>query len=359
MILNVLKSINIIIMNKKNLGQFYTTNYSYILQGFKVPPSETIIEPFVGNGDLVKFSKRDDVECYDIDPKIPCKEQRDTLLHPPDYNNKFVITNPPYLAKNKNKLDSNRIIYEKYNLDDLYKCFLLSIIEGKASGGIVIIPVNFWCSIRKKDIELRKRFLFEYDIVRLNIFYQQVFIDTTYNVCSFQFKKKQYFGTIKEFPITLYPSSTKITSDIDTANFLIGGGIYHLPTDDKIKITRLTKQNKNSEDATKIKVVCIDQKTPIQACFDSDRYIDNTPNLSARSFATLVISPRIDEDCQKRLITEFNMYITNERKKYNSLFLTNYRDKNRKRISFNLIYKIFNYLLSKQKTIHETEMNLQ
>ncbi len=42
--------------NKKNLGQFYTTNYEYILNGFNIPPNvDKIIEPFIGNGDLLKF----------------------------------------------------------------------------------------------------------------------------------------------------------------------------------------------------------------------------------------------------------------------------------------------------------------
>ena len=29
--------------------------------------------------------------------------KRDTILNPPNYNNKFIITNPPYLARNKSK----------------------------------------------------------------------------------------------------------------------------------------------------------------------------------------------------------------------------------------------------------------
>ena len=44
-----------------------------------------------------------------------------------------------------------------------------------------------------------------------------------------------------------------------------------------------------------------------------------------------------------------NDYINTQRKKYNSLFLTNYRESNtiaRKRISFDLAFKICNYILS-------------
>jgi DNA-directed RNA polymerase beta subunit len=50
----------------------------------------------------------------------------------------------------------------------------------------------------------------------------------------------------------------------------------------------------------------------------------------------------------KLLDQEFNTYLNTHREKYNSLFLTNYRESNtiaRKRISFGLVYEICNYLL--------------
>ena len=93
--------------SKKLLGQFYTTNSDYILQGLTMPDEIEIVEPFVGNGDLVKWIKKNiknySLLTYDIDPKTECSEIRDTLMNPPKYDGKFSITNPPYLAKNKNK----------------------------------------------------------------------------------------------------------------------------------------------------------------------------------------------------------------------------------------------------------------
>ena len=146
-------------MAKKQLGQFYTTNYDYILSNMKIPDNiENIIEPFVGNGDLLKFikDKKYHIEKYDIDPKDTTTEQRDTLTFPPDYTNKFILTNPPYLARNKNK---NKDLYDLYKCNDLYKCFIINIITNSCKGGIIILPLNFLSSIRKSDIELRKNFL--------------------------------------------------------------------------------------------------------------------------------------------------------------------------------------------------------
>ena len=46
-------------LSKQILGQFYTTNQEYILQGMKIPNDiKNIIEPFTGNGDLIKFIEK-------------------------------------------------------------------------------------------------------------------------------------------------------------------------------------------------------------------------------------------------------------------------------------------------------------
>ena len=85
--------------DKQKLGQFYTTRYEYILQNMNIPYNiSNIIEPFAGNGDLLNFIENEDIniECFDIDPKKPFINRRDTLVNPPDYDNKFIITNPPF-----------------------------------------------------------------------------------------------------------------------------------------------------------------------------------------------------------------------------------------------------------------------
>ena len=78
---------------------------------------------------------------------------------------------------------------------------------------------------------------------------------------------------------------------------------------------------------------------------DNEIIIDNTDNLSMRSYASLVIIPMIDINLQRILVEKFNEYLKINREKYNSLFLTNYRENKRKRISFELAFKIFGNLL--------------
>ena len=97
---------------------------------------------------------------------------------------------------------------------------------------------------------------------------------------------------------------------------------------------------------------CIDDNSSNQIGLsyvsDSDIYVDDTPNQTARTYATLVIEPAINENKQKELVIKFNKFLDERRKKYNSLFLTNYRESKdiaRKRISFDLVYLIIGYLL--------------
>jgi type I restriction-modification system DNA methylase subunit len=339
-------------MSKNTLGQFYTTNYKYILSNMEIPNDvKHVIEPFVGNGDLLNFIKNKsqyNIEIYDVDPKIVKTVKRDTLLNPPTYTDKFILTNPPYLARNKNK---NKELYDKYNCNDLYKCFITSIITNKCMGGIIIIPLNFLSSIRNADVELRRKFLTIYSIKIINIFEEQVFVDTSYSVCSMFFTQKQSCEN-NNIKLYIYPSNKEMMVILNKENnYTIGGEIYNIPQNSKYKVQRVTKYT--LENVSNILLKCIDDDINSQLGFkfvdDEDKFIDNTPKLSARSYASLVIIPNITLTQQKELVDEMNYFIKQKREEYNSLFLANYRESNtiaRKRISFNLAFKICNYMLS-------------
>ena len=314
-------------MNKKELGQFYTTNYEKILSDIEIPPNITqVIEPFAGNGDLKKYievNKNITTEYYDIDPKKEYIIKRDTLLNPPDYKNKFIITNPPYLSRNKSK---KKEIYDKYKCNDLYKCFIKSCLD--CMGGILIIPINFISSIRKSDKELRRLFFSIFSIRKINIFQEKVFDETSCNVISFLFTRKDNVSPVIEFN--------------ENNDYCVGGEIYKLKGN-KHKIQRATK--KNIKHITNINLKCIDDKEKLKLYYSENHIIDNTKNLSNRSYCTLLIEPEISIEDQKILIDKFNNFINSKRLKYNSLFLTNYRDNHRKRISFNLVFNLCSYLL--------------
>ena len=341
---------------KKKLGQFYTTNHAYVLKNMYIPDNiDIIIEPFCGNGDLLYFlnntnnkNKKYIIESYDIDPKHDYIIKRDTIINPPNYSNKFIITNPPYLARNKS---DTKQAFDKYDVNDLYKCLIKELLTNKPLGGILIIPLNFWSSIRNSDIQLRKQFLRVYDILILNIFEEQVFDDTTYTICSFQFEQKT--KPSNNIKIMIYPHNTMINTTLDANNnFLIGGEIYKIIPNPNYRITRATTKNKDLLN-TNILVKCIDDnennKISLNYVSNNELYIDNTPNQSSRTYASLIIEPKISINEQKILVDKFNKFLNEHRKKYNSLFLTNYRESKdiaRKRISFELVYQIVGYILN-------------
>ena len=357
-------------INKQILGQFYTTHHEYILQNMKIPYSITnIIEPFTGNGDLINFIEKQQVnnnvnysiECYDIEPTKNYIIKQDTIKNPPSYSNKYLITNPPYLARNK---CTDKSLFDKYDVNDLYKCVIKEILTNVCLGGIFIIPLNFWSSIRVADIKLRQLFLEKYNVLLLNIFEEQVFDDTTYTICSFQFELKENNNennnneNTNSLNTIVYPSKTIIKTELNsTNNFMIGGAIYNLQLKNNYKITRLTTKNKEKSN-TNILVKCIDDNINSQIGLsfveDKDIYIDTTPNQTARTYASLIIEPKIDKIKQQQLVDKFNNYLNEARKKYNSLFLTNYRESKdiaRKRISFDLVYSITEYILDNFDTI--------
>jgi hypothetical protein len=136
--------------NKVKFGQFYTKRSQYIIGNLleDLDKELKVVEPFCGEGDLLIFDN--EYEIYDIDPKIEGCELRDTLTNPPSYEGKLVVTNPPFLARNKNK---DKTLYDLYEVGDLYKVAIKSI-QG-CSGGILIVPLNFFCD---EDNKIRDMF---------------------------------------------------------------------------------------------------------------------------------------------------------------------------------------------------------
>ena len=69
---------------------------------------------------------------------------------------------------------------------------------------------------------------------------------------------------------------------------------------------------------------------------------------TSRNMAHLIFKQEIPIKKQEALIQRFNQELNRNREKYFSFFLTNFRDNNRKRISFDLTYKFLNYLYQEE-----------
>ena len=121
-------------MSKKQLGQFYTTNYEYILSNMDIPNNvKTIVEPFVGNGDLLNFIKKDN---YKLEIYRTHIDEIDTQLMKLLIERYNIVTQIGEYKKQNNipVLDKSReqFIYDKINSlysSETYRDFLKKIYE--------------------------------------------------------------------------------------------------------------------------------------------------------------------------------------------------------------------------------------
>ena len=337
---------------KAKLGQFYSTRWQELLVGLHVPKGMVIIEPFVGAGDLLNACPLDggwEFELYDIDPQDTSTIRRDTIADPPCYAEKFVLTNPPYLARNKSQ---DKKPYDCYGVNDLYKCFIAELTrQDAAAGGILVLPLNFWSGVRRADVALRTAFLRKYDIVRLNIFEQQMFPDTTAAVCTFQFVPR---GDIircvtTNINVWYYPGGEHCTWKLHMGGMaMYGGTVYAAGAVGKragVTVERLTNTNDTSENETyKCNIVLHavdtnsdDKRVRLEIVSPGKRVVDR----NGRSRASFLIRPlTLGAEEQQELCAQFNENLDRLRREYRSAFLPSFREFRRKRIPFKLAFGI-------------------
>ena len=367
-------------MNKKQLGQFFTRNSDYILQGFEeFVKGKEIVDPFAGSKDLIFWAEKNKakkVKGFDCDKNLVDNKKvfyNDSINNPKEYE--FVLTNPPYLHKNKAGMETKNVFFagKNSNFEDLYQVSISSIMQ--AEEGILIVPLNFLCA--ENSSKIRSIFFNKFKIIKLNIFSERVFKDTTYNVISFYFKKKDKNSEKNEIPAVIFPNNEKINFILEQKfDWQFGGdfinkikntknhlGVFRLTEDylqsgeykaemalqnikDK-KVFQLNEKIKKAIGKNILFLRAIDSKNGKKIQIEDIRkygVFGLVGKNTSRNMAHLIFKEEIPIGQQEVLMKVFNDELNQERKKYLSFFLTNFRDNNRKRISFDLAYKFLNYL---------------
>jgi len=367
-------------MNKRQLGQFFTKESNYILQGLKKYISgKSVIDPFAGDGDLIEWAKKNkaiNVRGYDVDRRYVDNKNifyNDSINKPLNYN--FVLTNPPYLHKNKaiKEIKDKYFADQNSRFEDLYQVSINSISNSEE--GILIVPLNF-LSAENSD-KIRRMFFEKFRIVRLNIFEEQVFEDTTYNVISFYYKKRSKQFEKDIINTCIFPSNKKLRLELHKRfGWQLGGefkmridsmknllGVYRATEDllqdgnEKVELAfnhikdkksfYISKHIKDLLEKNIILLRAIDHKNGKKIQLEDIREygpIALIGKKTSRNMAYLLFEEKLSLREQEKLIKYFNDYLNKERRKHYSLFLTNFRDNGRKRISFDFVYKFINYL---------------
>lgn len=368
-------------MNKKQLGQFFTTNSDYILQGMEsLVRGKKVADPFAGGGDLLVWANKNGARSiigYDVDDRYVDKEKiilNDSLLSAKEYD--FVITNPPYLNVNKASKETKEKYFSKHKFEDLYQISLASIMNSEE--GIFIVPINFLSAENSESI--RKLFFSKFTIDFVNYFTYQVFPDTTYNVIAAYYRRKKpdedeqisfsmriFFqnGESQNKSITLQQKygwaigRQFIAPILNSPNQL---GIYRfeerhiLPGNkpatlawvhiDKQCIKGVSDQTLDvlKHNILLLKAIDSGSQNGRIALEDLRDYgVDGLVSIpTSRHMVQLILPKFVLLQEQMELIKEFNRELNHLRDKTFSLFLTNYRDKNRKRIGFDFVYKMVN-----------------
>ncbi len=371
-------------MKKKQLGQFFTTNSDYILQGFEqFVKGKKITDPFAGSQDLMMWAKKNGAQKvigFDVDKNLVDNKKvfyNDSLNSLKKYD--FVITNPPYLHKNKADFKTKSSCFSGKNsiFEDLYQLSLKAISD--SNEGIIIVPLNFLSAENSQKI--REIFFNKFEIIKLNIFSEQVFDDTTYNVISFYYKKKNTNSEKMVFNTYIFPNNHKIKIELSQKHgWQLGGefiskinstknllGVYRLTIKDlkdgpasirlafnnikDIKEHKLDNMVKKAIENNIIFLRAIDSKNGKKIQLEDIRKYKVYGLIgknTSRNMAFLMFKEALPIDDQIKLIELFNKELNKAREKHLSLFLTNFRDNNRKRISFDFVYKLLNYLYFKK-----------
>ena len=371
---------------KRQFGQFFTTNSDYILQGFEgFVKNKEVTDPFAGNQDLIKWVRKNGCKKavgFDCDKKYVDDKNvfnNDSINSPQKY--KFVCTNPPYLHKNKaDQKTKERFFFGTHSsFEDLYQVSIFSILN--CDEGILIVPLNFLCAENSQKI--RNLFFDKFEIAKLNIFSERVFEDTTYNVISFYFRRKKENLEKNKIPATIFPEKKKIIFIVERKyNWQFGGDFINRikNTENHLGIFRLTENYlRSGEYEVELAFQNIKDKKPLRISKDIKKLIEKNVLFlraidskngkkiqledirkygvvglvgknTSRNMAHLIFKEEIPINDQIELMELFNEELNRGRSKYLSFFLTNFRDNNRKRISFELAYKLLNYIYDEKNS---------
>lgn len=314
--------------NQQKTGSYFTTNVDNLLSGYNhIVIGKTIIEPFAGGGDISKWCLNNgaiSVDEYDIHP-LGNVIQNDSILHPPFGEDCVVVTNPPYLSRNKNK---DKIYYDKWQQNDLYKCHLASLVANNVNSGILILPSNF---LSERNSKAREMFFSKFRMNKVKYYRTPIFSDATTGVVIFDFYRWNSQSVMEcDFEIHYSDHIDLCKFSLHSKNKWLVGEEFFDYIGSPIHSYSILREGQTSN--SNIVIGLLDKgKYKLGAHYNNGDPLYCSP----KAFTTFQcnLSVLLNENEQKKVIEIFNERLNFFRNKYHSLFLANYMGAEQKILS--------------------------
>lgn len=334
--------------HKQSKGQFFTTRANTILQGWEdIVKDKQVIDPFAGDYDLLKWSQyagSASTHGYDIEPRASAI-YNDSLINPVDLTGKVIVTNPPYLSRNKSKGKYSNV-FERWSQSDLYKCFLASLYQSNCTTGIVIIPSNFFCESRPAA---RKTFFKHYSIISAKYWSIPIFEDATTGITAFAFKQG---GGTQHFPMTFYPQNIteKVTLE-QHYNYLWGQEFFDILPNAHANMHK-TDVGMPAPNTNLVLGLLDKGKWKQGLTYNDDEPIYCQPK-AFTTYQLTIPEYTLSVKRQQHIVHEFNTTLQTYRKKYHGMFLGNYMGATQKILSRTLCHKLITRYITQQSDLIE------
>lgn len=328
--------------DKQRMGVFLTKKSDILLERFALVVSgKKVVDPFAGSGDLLKWAEENGAihtKGYDIRPETGF-EIRDSILDPPDYSGWIVVTNPPYLSSNKSK-GAYKEHYRMWKQNDLYKCFLASLIGRNTEEALVIIPSNFLC---ESNSNARNLLFSTFEVLGVDYWTESVFDDASVGVAVLHIRRKEDFVSngMQKFKCRILPAQTETEIIIEEKFGYLHGGREVSRLNTSYEFTKIldTSDSVNS----KILVGCLDQgKFKLGFHYNEGEDV-RVPKTVITNFQVNTVGFTLDEKEQREIIDVANRVLRELREKTHSFFLSNYMGAEQKILSQSLAKKFLSH----------------
>ena len=299
---------------KQKTGSYYTTKADELLTGLEhIVSNAKVIEPFAGGGDMTSWCKRNGADSV-LERDLIWGQ--DSIMTPDFGDADTVVTNPPYLSKNKNK---DKTPYNKWSQSDLYKCHMASLVSSDIQKGILVLPSNF---ISESNSKIRDLFFSRFKLDRVRYYRYPVFEDATTGICVISFSRWTPSNTMV-VPIDTHYTDTVVSDEYELRSeygWLPGveffQHIYADPTPLNVSILR------EGEGTNILISLLTNGKYPLGAHYNDGE----TFYASEKTFTTyqVKLDVEISKETQRKVVDEYNETLYRYMDEYESLFLANY-----------------------------------